>query len=282
MSSGTIAQSLAGVALFAALPPDVLDRLAGAATVEHLRAGAWLFREGDPANAMYVVNAGNIEVVAEGIIPTVVRSVGRGESIGELALLMGEPRSLSARARRASEVTRVEREDFEALLLTETSFALALTRVLGDLVRQNRAPSINRIEPPRIIGLVPLHAGAPVGPVAAELAEALRQMGRLAYPEASAPIPVESLDRLEATHDRVLLVAIRDRAYEALTSTAPPGADGPLDLYRRIVLDELLREREAALGRLRRGGLETVDLLPEAITAEVLNHYLAIRHGPER
>jgi len=51
---------------------------------------------------------------------------------------------------------------------------------------------------------------------------------------------------------------------------------------RPLALDELLREREAALGRLRRGGLETVDLLPEAITAEVLNRYLAIRHGPER
>jgi len=83
---------------------------------------------------------------------------------------------------------------------------------------------------------------------------------------------------LLARRHRVLLVAMRDRAYEALAA----GADGPLDLYRRIVLDELLREREAALGRLRRGGLETVDLLPEAITAEVLNRYLAIRHGPER
>src|SRR5204862_362348 len=85
---------------------------------------------------------------------------------------------------------------------------------------------------------------------------------------------------LLARRHRVLLVAMRDPAYEALAPGAPPGADAPLDLYRRIVLDELLREREAALGRLRRGGLETVDLLPEAITAEVLNRYLAIRHGP--
>ena len=92
--------------------------------------------------------------------------------------------------------------------------------------------------------------------------------------------PVTRLYQHERRH--TVLVALRDRAYEALAPTAPLGADGPLDLYRRIVLDELLREREAALGRLRRGGLETVDLLPEAITAEVLNRYLAIRHGPER
>jgi len=82
---------------------------------------------------------------------------------------------------------------------------------------------------------------------------------------------------LLARRHRVLLVAIRDRAYEALAL----GGGGPLGLYRRIVLDDLLRERDAALGRLRRGGLETVDVLPEAITVQVLNHYLAIRHGPE-
>jgi uncharacterized protein (DUF58 family) len=101
------------------------------------------------------------------------------------------------------------------------------------------------------------------------------------FVEADAASLVAPLVLLAGRH-RVLLVAIRDRAFETLAPGAASGPDGPLDLYRRLVLDELLREREAALGRLRRGGLETVDLLPEAITAEVLNHYLAIRHGPER
>jgi uncharacterized protein (DUF58 family) len=100
------------------------------------------------------------------------------------------------------------------------------------------------------------------------------------FVEADAASLVAPLVLLARRH-RVLLVAVRDRAYEALAPGAEVGADGPLDLYRRIVLDELARERDAALGRLRRGGLETVDLVPEAITAQVLNRYLAIRHGTE-
>jgi hypothetical protein len=36
------------------------------------------------------------------------------------------------------------------------------------------------------------------------------------------------------------------------------------------------------LSSLRRGGVQTVDLPPELITAAVLNRYLAIRYGPDR
>jgi hypothetical protein len=49
-----------------------------------------------------------------------------------------------------------------------------------------------------------------------------------------------------------------------------------------VVLDDLLRERDAVLSSLRRGGVQTLDLPPELITAAVLNRYLAIRYGPDR
>jgi uncharacterized protein (DUF58 family) len=83
-----------------------------------------------------------------------------------------------------------------------------------------------------------------------------------------------------ARRHRVLLVALRDPIYAELEPGAP--AAGPFGLQRRIVLDDLLGEREAALAALRRQGIDTLDLFPEAITAPVLNRYLAIRHGPER
>ena len=46
------------------------------------------------------------------------------------------------------------------------------------------------------------------------------------------------------------------------------------------MLDDLLRERETALSRLRRSGLHTLDLAPERLTASVLNQYLALRTVP--
>ena len=51
---------------------------------------------------------------------------------------------------------------------------------------------------------------------------------------------------------------------------------------RRLVLSDLVRERDTALATLRRGGVQSIDLPPEAITAAVLQRYLALRYGPER
>jgi uncharacterized protein (DUF58 family) len=101
------------------------------------------------------------------------------------------------------------------------------------------------------------------------------------FVEADAAPFVTPLAVLARRH-RVLLVAIRDRVFRELDAGGGGRGQDPLGLYRRIVLDDLLREREVALGRLRRRGLQTLDLPPEAITATVLNRYLAIRYGAER
>ena len=80
-----------------------------------------------------------------------------------------------------------------------------------------------------------------------------------------------------ARRHRVLLVAIRDRLYRGLSESGRE----PRALYRRLVLDDLLRERESALLSLRRAGVQTLDLPPEEITAGVLNRYLALRQGAD-
>jgi uncharacterized protein (DUF58 family) len=98
------------------------------------------------------------------------------------------------------------------------------------------------------------------------------------FVEATTAALIEPLLVLARSH-RVLLVAIRDRVYGELALGA--GENGA-ELYRRIVIAELASEREAALARLRRNGLQTLDLVPEGLTAEVVNRYLAIRYGPER
>lgn len=76
---------------------------------------------------------------------------------------------------------------------------------------------------------------------------------------------------LLARRHQVLVVALRDRRFAQLEA---PGADA----YERIVLDDLLREREETLSRLRMRGVQTLDLVSEAVTASVLNRYLAMRY----
>ena len=48
------------------------------------------------------------------------------------------------------------------------------------------------------------------------------------------------------------------------------------------MLHDLVRERDTALATLRRGGVQTIDLPPAAITAAVLQRYLALRYGADR
>jgi uncharacterized protein (DUF58 family) len=104
------------------------------------------------------------------------------------------------------------------------------------------------------------------------------------FVEAEASRVVDPLAVLARRH-RVLLAALRDPVFGLLdrglhTLDSRPERHGLL--YRRLVLDDLLHEREAALATLRRRGIETLDLPPQSITAPVLNRYLAYRYGAER
>jgi len=81
-----------------------------------------------------------------------------------------------------------------------------------------------------------------------------------------------------AKRHRALLVALRDPMLAELDAPHAPNA-GDRELYRRIAIDDLVREREVALAELRRAGVQTIDLPPEQIVAPVLNRYLAIRFG---
>ena len=79
-----------------------------------------------------------------------------------------------------------------------------------------------------------------------------------------------------AGRHRVLLVALRDRAYAALNAASPAGVAVD-DVYRRLVLEDLLAERARVLHTLARRGVQTLDLPPQQVTAAVLNRYLALR-----
>ena len=97
------------------------------------------------------------------------------------------------------------------------------------------------------------------------------------FVEGSASRELEQYVAVLARRHVVLLVAMRDRMLGELDRRDP--AITRERLYRRLALQDLATEREAALARIAAYGAQTLDLDPASITAPVLNRYLAIRQA---
>lgn len=217
-----------GQSLLELLPEATQETLSAASTPVTLHAGRWLFRAGDPADAMYVVRSGRLEVVREG--PTeatteVLEVLGPGAALGELGLLTGSARSAAVRARRDSRLLRLGAAEFAALMSREASLGPAVARVLGRLLISGNQP---RSRPPRptVITLVSLQPG-PHGRSLAELVtsslETIVGRGRVAsvsaedagqVDERDTPPPADPdtgfaqlLSRIEREYDTVVLQA---------------------------------------------------------------------------
>jgi CRP/FNR family cyclic AMP-dependent transcriptional regulator len=117
------------------MPPDARQALSRVLRSHHVSAGEWLFRQGDPGDALYILRSGRLELVASNAdSDVVVRLRGPGAVIGELALLDGGQRATSARALRDSQLWRLDRTDFAELRGNEPS--LDLDAEGSDLLRE--------------------------------------------------------------------------------------------------------------------------------------------------
>jgi len=97
------------------------------------------------------------------------------------------------------------------------------------------------------------------------------------FVEGSASRELEEYLAVLSRRHCVMLVAMRDRLLGELDESDPSITRERL--YRRLALQDLAAEREAALARIAAFGAQTLDLDPARITAPVLNRYLAIRQA---
>ncbi|HKA67792.1 MAG TPA: patatin-like phospholipase family protein [Actinomycetes bacterium] len=199
---------LRNVPVLAGLPDELLERLAQQAKDVRVRAGAWVMREGESADSMFIVCSGRLEVIDEGPPETLIRVLRRGDVLGELALLRAETRSASVRARRDAELVELGRAEFEALIMEAPSFALGLLRAMGERLATSRA-SVVAVTPPRTIAVVGLDPAAPTTEVAKTLADEASTYGSAARLAAG---DLATIDRAERDAERVVLHAGSDPA----------------------------------------------------------------------
>ncbi|MBI3761245.1 MAG: DUF1003 domain-containing protein [Chloroflexi bacterium] len=126
------------VHVFKLLDPDELELLAAQLDEVHFAAGQQIFSRGDPGDAIYVVNTGEVEIsIADSTGERIVfEKVQPGDFFGELSLFDGEPRSSDAIATQDTHALRVDRHDLEILFHSHPDAAMDFLTVMGRRLRE--------------------------------------------------------------------------------------------------------------------------------------------------
>lgn len=106
-------EQLSKVHLLQALPPEEIAPLVHAAQPVHLVEGEELFREGDAGSSLYVVTAGSLEVTRGGVKVAVIKA---GDTVGEMAVVTGAPRTASIHALEPTRLFRIPKHAFDDLV----------------------------------------------------------------------------------------------------------------------------------------------------------------------
>jgi CRP-like cAMP-binding protein len=93
--------------LFRNAEADDIDALEARSERRHYASSELIFREGDPADALYLVELGTIEIIRVSVDLTVLITVGSGGSFGELSFFDRGARPAAARAREASHLIKI-------------------------------------------------------------------------------------------------------------------------------------------------------------------------------
>lgn len=255
---------LAATEPFTVLSASDLRWLARAAEILDVPAGWVLFRQGDAAHALYVLEAGRLAVEVDGPGGSRrIAEIAAGEVVGEIGAVTGQPRSATVRALRDSTVIRLPKQRFFALVEREPSVAMAMLTATAHRLQSTVSPNLRRRVAPRVVALVPQRpdgGGPSIEPCVRRIAAEMERQGdRIAVVGAEgAGWPVAELHQAECRHDRMILWTDgpadgwtarcerhADRILRVIAShpgsvpSAPPAADGtarrapalvPLDL----------------------------------------------------
>ncbi|NDJ76925.1 MAG: PrsW family intramembrane metalloprotease [Chloroflexi bacterium] len=132
-----MADRLHQITIFQHVSPANLENLCRAIEVHDLEAGTTLFEQNDPGDAMYLVEAGEIEIFLRDTDgkPEPIRTFGPGNVVGEFALLDGQLRSAGAAAKTTTKALVLQREVFTMFIQSRPKVVLAMLRYLADKVR---------------------------------------------------------------------------------------------------------------------------------------------------
>lgn len=137
MDTESVVGLFRSIPLFSSLNASEVTEVLRMCTIETYAAGDVLFQEDEAADAMYIIERGEVAVTRRsGKEDVRVAYVGDGSVVGEMALIVSSPRSASVKAISETRVYRLEGRDLEALRHQRSVAAhkilYKLLEILGD------------------------------------------------------------------------------------------------------------------------------------------------------
>jgi len=192
-----------------------------------LAPGEVIFDEGDPADRLYVIRSGEVELVRENSVgKRAVARLGAGDFFGELGVVLGAPRTARAVAVSQTRLIALDRSTLEGMIVDQPEIAIRMIRVLvSRLIEAERRLAglgVDDLQRPVVRAL--LRHGQPEGKSGLRVAIKLREIAAtagLSMLEAHRAVH-QLLDRelLELAND---VIVVPDR--EALCASLDAGAE---------------------------------------------------------
>jgi CRP-like cAMP-binding protein len=120
-------------AIFADIPEETLRELSEIAQDRVVPAHTIIFRQGDPGDSFYIINAGRVRVFRKGKkdLKTELIQLGPGEFFGEMALLGGRPRSAYVEAMEETHLIVINKDQFDRILNDYPSVSIGLVKEMS-------------------------------------------------------------------------------------------------------------------------------------------------------
>jgi len=128
---------VAQMPLFARFSIAQVARVAALLKLQRVEAGEVVIRRGDPADAMYFVATGEIELQA----PSGLRILRDNDFFGEIGMIEGGPRTATATARTACDLLVLEAAEFQELMEEFPDVEAKVRAAMDERRRENEAAS---------------------------------------------------------------------------------------------------------------------------------------------
>jgi signal transduction histidine kinase len=130
---------------FKGLQDDELQEMASLSRFSSYPAGYVLCHEGVEEDVFYIIAEGSVVItqkLSEGEGERILRIGGKGDVVGEMALIQSVPRSATVRATSACTMLEMEKQDFETILSRSPHLAMEIVRITLDRIRVNDQAAI--------------------------------------------------------------------------------------------------------------------------------------------